>query len=575
VRQVDKGELIKPGRQRQIVRALTATFAAFALLAGCHPSGSPAGKIHEPQSPIRLVDIAQSSGAVYRWPEEPRPFGIKEAFGLGCAFIDYDNDGWPDIFLVARPHPILFHNLGNGKFEDVTDRMGLSKLNGFWTGCAVGDYDGDGYLDLAVSGYGAFALLKNAGGETFTDSTIAAGFDPKNHGLWGSGMGFMDLAGNGHLDLVVLNYVILKSPADDYCHYGVDQVTGCPPSHYQAQYPELWRNVGKGRFEDATASSGIRASAGKGLVLAFADLFNDGKMGFVIGNDGMTNNFMKNLGGMRFKEVGPQIGLSTTADGGGIATMSADWGDYDRDGQPDLFETNFSQAPFQLYHNLGIGLFEHVETQMGVAVPPYLPLGFGAKWADVDNDGWPDILALCGHVYTDPKKIDGISEFRQPAMLLHNDGGTKFTNLTPDLGGDLTRPILGRGIAAGDFDNDGRIDFVVVDLEGAMMLLHNETPPGNHWITLDLHSPGSNRFAYGAEITAHAGKEQWTGLVSPASGYMSSSDPRIHFGLGSTTSLDSVEIRWPDGKKQPIANLAADHIWRIDEGKPPAIAPNR
>jgi len=543
------------------------------MTAGCHPSGTTGARPSPTnRSPIRLVDVASTANLNHRWPDEPRPFGIKEAFGLGCAFLDYDNDGWQDVLLVARPHPILFHNLGNGKFEDVTDRAGLSKLDGFWTGCAVGDYNGDGYLDIAISGYGRLALLKNNGGKTFTDVTTDAGLDPMNHGLWGSGMGFMDLAGTGKMDLVLLNYVVLKSPADDYCHYGTDQVTGCPPSHYSAQYPELFRNAGNGKFEDVTSTSGIRASSGKGLVLAFADLYNDGKKGIFIGNDGMTNNFLKNMGNMHFKEVGPQLGLSTTTDGGGIATMSSDWGDYDRDGQLDLFETNFSQSPFQLYRNLGFGLFEHAEARTGVAVPPYVPLGFGAKWADIDNDGWPDILALCGHVYTDPKKIDGMSEFRQPTMLFHNDGGIKFTNLTPDLGGDLARPILGRGLAAGDFDNDGRIDFIVVDLEGSAMLLHNETQSTNHWITLDQHGAAPNLFAYGAEITGHAGKNVWVAIVSPASAYLSSSDRRIHFGLGDVTSLDTVDIKWPDGKLQTIKNLAADQIWRVDENKPPSVA---
>jgi len=557
---------------RTLIR--TTTGLCLLTMVGCH--NTPIRRAAMPLNqvlPIKLVDVASSSGAQYTWPAQPRPFGIKEAFGLGCAYLDYDNDGWQDILLVARPHPILFHNLGNGHFKDVTGKSGLVSLTGTWTACAVGDYDGDGYLDIALSGYGRFALLKNLAGKSFRDDTVRSGFDPANHGLWGSGMGFMDLAGKGRLDLVILNYVILKSPADNFCRYGVDHITGCPPSHYKPEYPELWQNDGNGKFVNVSASSGVRASSGKGLVIAFADLYGDGRQGFFVGNDGMPNNFLKNLGGMHFKEAGPQLGLSTTANGGSIATMSADWGDYDRDGQPDLFLTNFSQAPFQLYHNLGYGLFEHTESQTGVTRPPYKPLGFGAKWADVDNDGWPDILALCGHVYTDPKSIDGMSEFRQPSMLFHNEGGVRFTNLTPKLGGDLARPILGRGIAAGDFDNDGRIDFVVVDLEGAMMLLHNETRTTNHWVTLDLRSPSTNHFAYGAEITAHRGKNVWVGMVSPASGYLSSSDPRIHFGLGNETVLDTIDIKWPDGVKQEIKNLTADHIWRVDEGHSPTATP--
>ena len=519
-------------------------------------------------APIRLVDVAKDAGVDYAWPKPPGVFGTKEAFGCGCAFIDYDNSGWQDILLVARPHPLLYRNLGNGRFEDVTQKMGLARLNGFWTGCAVGDYDGDGYLDILLTGYKCLALLKNDNGKGFIDTTKSAGLDPTNQGKWGSGAGFMDLAGHGRLDLVILNYVVLPSPQDDYCRMK-GTMTGCPPSHYKAEYPELWENVGTGKFKDVTEQSGLLASAGKNLVLGFIDLTGSGRPGVFIGNDGTTDAFFENEGEMRFKDIGQRLGLATTQNGETISTMSADWADYDRDGRFDFFTTNFSHSSFQLFHNIGQGLFEHTENQAGVSTN--IPLGFGAKWADLDNKGWPDLLCLCGNVYELPGSKEPADAFKEPSILFYNENGKKFVDIAPEIGGALMRPILGRGLASGDYDNDGRIDFLAVDLEGPALLLHNETRTSNHWITLDLRSPTANRFAYGAQVTARNGKDVWVGYVSPASSYLSSSDPRLHFGLGQETHLETITIRWPSGKTQVLKNIAADHIWRVDEGQPAKI----
>jgi hypothetical protein len=555
-----------------MLKMLVIYAVALCLISGCG-SRTPTSATNAnesvppaPTSPIRLVDVAPTSGLTYVWPKQPRPIGTRETFGCGCAFLDYDNDGWQDILLVARPHPILYRNLGNGRFEDVTAKMGLSQLKGFWTGCAVGDYNGDGYVDVLLTGYQRLALLENMDGKRFKDVTVSAGLDPYNHGNWGSSAGFMDLAGKGRLDLVVLNYAVLKTPQDDYCQYTPTLRTACAPSHYRAEYPNLYENMGDGRFKDVTAPSGIDASNGKGLDLAFIDLSGTGRQSFFIGNDGMYSDFMENEGGMRLTDIGQQIGLAATESGTPISAMSADWADYSREGRLDLFVSNFSQQPFQLFHNLGSSLFEHTETQLGIAVPPYVPLGFGAKWADIDNDGWPDILCACGHVYEHPFKIDGFSKFRQPLILYYNEQGSHFVDLAPQLKGDLERPIVGRGMATGDYLNNGNIDFVVVDIEGPVMLLRNFTQTSNHWITLDLHSDSYNHFAYGAEITAHTGKNVWISEVSPASSYMSSSDPRVHFGLGPDTKLTTVDIRWPSGKHETLKDLQADHIWRIDEG---------
>ena len=552
-------------------RILAPALACLCALTACGPrNGSGGKKDAAPNLPIRFVDVAPTSGLTYRWPTLPRPLGTREAFGKGCAFLDYDGDGRMDVLLVGTPHPVLFRNLGNGRFQDVSQAAGLASLDGEWFGCAVGDYDGDGFPDILLTGFHRLALLKNSGGRRFVDATLAAGLDPRNHGHWGASAGFMDLDGDGWLDLVILNYVVFGPNASDLCEQTPGFKTGCPPSTYDGERPEVWRNTGGGHFRDATAASGMQATHGKSLVLAFADLDGDGRPDLYIGNDGQHADLMRNLGGMRFRNVGTLSGVDTTEDGNGVSAMGADWADYDRDGRMDLVVSNFSGQPYQLFHNGGSLLFDHQERAIGLAGPTFQPLGFGAKWADVDNDGWPDVMFANGHVYDQPGRIDHYSTFRQPLMLFHNENGKHLTDLVPALGGDLARPLLGRGLSTGDFDNDGRIDFLVVDMEGAPLLLHNLSETHNHWITFDLRARAPNTFAYGAQITARAGGQIWVGFVSPASSYLSSSDPRVHFGLGAEAHLETVSIRWPDGHRQQLRQVKADRILRVTE--PPTLS---
>lgn len=490
-----------------------------------------------------------------------------QAFGRGCAFLDYDGDGRQDILLVSSPHVILYRNTGDGRFEDVTQQTGLTAVTGDWRGVAVGDYNSDGFPDLLLSGYHRLALLKNQAGKRFADVTQTACLPPNNHNHFGSSAGFMDLRGNGMLDLVLLNYVVFGPRERQYCELVPDIKSGCPPNYYRPEFGELWENLGNGRFRDATASSGMKNTHGKALVVAFADVNGDGRMDFYIGNDGTPAELMINQGGLHFKNTGVEAGVAYARMGHAIAAMGADWADYDRDGRLDLVVTAFSDETYSLNHNLGGGLFEQVNDATGISEPTRKRLGFGAKWLDYDNDGWPDILFANGHVYDNAERIDPLTNYREPIMLFHNEQGRKFEDLVPRLGGDLATPLVGRGCAVGDFDNDGRIDFLVVDYEGAPVLMHNVSQTQNHWITLDLRSDGPNRFAYGAQVRAKAGKEIWAGQVSPASGYLSSSDPRVHFGLGKIALLESVTIRWSDGRMETLKNIAADKILRVTEGK--------
>jgi hypothetical protein len=516
---------------------------------------------------IRFEETAAASGVRYVWPPLARPLRNLEAFGMGCAFLDYDNDGWQDVLLVARPFCRLYHNLKNGQFADVTAEVGLDKVTGYWTGCAVGDYNGDGYLDIVLTGVHCLAVLRSDHGRRFTDATAAAGFDPHNRGHWGASAGFMDLAGKGRLDLVILNYVIFGPKEPQTCSPAPGVTTGCPPTSYRPEYGEIWENMGNGRYREIPATAGMKATHGKALVVAFADPDEHGRMDFYIGNDGTPAELLRNEGKMRFTNIGTAGGVAYGALDHAIAAMGADWADYDRDGRPDLIVTGFSDESFALFHNVGTATFELASDRSGLSAPTYKPLGFGAKWIDVDNDGWPDLVFTCGHVYDTVHRTDPQSTFRQPMMLFRNLAGRSFQNLGPTLGGAMAKPILGRGLATGDFDNDGRMDFLAVDMEGAPILMHNVSTTANHWITLDLRASGENHFAYGAQVRARGGGQLWSGQVSPASSYLSSSDPRVHFGLGALTRLDEVAIRWPDGHREVLRNVEGDRILTVTEGK--------
>jgi enediyne biosynthesis protein E4 len=548
-----------------------AALAAAALAGGCAPGA--AGKkpavpdaAASPAGAVQLVDVAAEAGLTHRWREQPRPMRNLEAFGTGCAFLDFDGDGWQDILLVDGPHAVLYRNDGAGRFVDVTEQTGLAAVAGDWKGCAVGDYDGDGRPDLLLTGFHCLALLRNVGGERWQDVTAQAGLDRRNRGHWGSSAGFMDLDGSGTLDLVLLNYVVFGPDEPQYCELRPGIRSGCPPHRYRPEFAELWRNAGNGRFEDVTARSGLAETHGKGLVLAFADVNDDGRPDFYIGNDGTPAELMINLGGLRFRNAGIESGAAYGAiPGHALAAMGADWADYDRDGRLDLAVSAFSDEPYAVLRGLGGGLFEHVADSLAVSGPTLKPLGFGTKWLDVDNDGWPDLVFTNGHVYDNASDIDPLSTFRQPLMLFHNQEGRQLLDVVPSLGGDAARPILGRGLATGDFDNDGRIDLLVVDYEGPPLLLHNRGAAGNHWLRFDLRGRRPNTGAYGARVTARHGEQTWIGQVSPASSYLSSSDPRVHFGLGELAGVESVTIRWPSGKETVLRNVHANQTVIVDE----------
>lgn len=517
---------------------------------------------------ISFSDVSRERGLQHEWPEQPRPVTALQAFGAGCAAFDGDNDGWQDVLLVCDPHPKLFRNLGGGRFEEVTRPSGLAAAEGDWMGCAVADYNGDGRLDVLLTGYRRLALFKNVGDLRFELATQDAGLDPLNDGLWGSSAGFVDLDGDQWLDLVTLNYVVFGPDSQQYCeHHGV--ISGCNPRlTYPPERGRIWRNSGSGRFLPVPQSQGMEATHGMGLVLAFIDLDEDGRIDFYIGNDGLPADLMHNVGDMRFENIASLAGVEQV-ESGAIAAMAADWADFDRDGMSDLIVTNWQGQGSVLFRGLGNKLFVDQSQRAGITRSTKNRMGFGAKWIDFENDGWPDLFQVNGHVYDNSADVEGPgAAFRQPISLLSSEQGRRFDDLVTTLEEDVQRTLVGRGSATVDFDNDGRMDLLAVDFEGPVMLLQNRTATTNHWLTLELRGAAPNAFAYGARVTGKFGDRIWRSDVSPVSSYLSSSDPRIHWGLGDVKALDSITIRWPSGFEQTLTDVAVDRILQIMEAKP-------
>lgn len=518
------------------------------------------------QHGIAFADVAAARGLNFALPEQKRPMRTLDAFGCGCAAFDVDNDGWQDILIMADPHPVLFRNTGGGHFVEHTESAGLTALQaGNWIGCAVADYDGDGWLDLLLTGFHRLALCRNEQGRRFVDVTTAVGLDPQNHERWGSGAGFMDLDGDQWLDLVIFNYVVYGPNVKQFCREGDGVQTSCPPSEYEPERGEIWRNVGGQKFELVPDDQGMASTSGVGLVLAFTDLDDDNLSDFYIGNDGQKAELMHNRGHMRFENIGMSSGIAVSRKLEALAAMGADWGDFDRDGRLDLTVTNFQNRGAVLFHNLGDKLFSDISQMVGIEQATVHRLGFGLNWVDFDNDGWLDVAYVNGHVYENVSEWLPDVSYRQPVTLMRNERGRKFVDLVPALAREVARPLVGRGSASLDFDNDGRMDFLAIDYEGPVMLLHNQTRNAHHWLTLDLRGAGPNRFAYGARITAKAGDRVWVEQVSAASSYLSSEDPRVHLGLGDATRVESLTIRWTSGREQTLRDVAVDRVLRIEE----------
>ena len=501
-----------------------------------------------------------------------------ESMGSGVALFDYDNDGRLDIFLVngapltdptalgtipkkAGPEHWnrLYHQKPDGTFEDTTEKAGLTGI-GYGMGVAVGDFDNDGYEDLYVTAYGGNRLYHNNGNGTFTDVTEKSGTGGSG---WSTSAAWVDLDNDGSLDLVVLRYV--QWDFDDiWCGEHKEGFRAyCHPDTFKAISPLVFHNDGNGKFSEVSAKLGLNLP-GKGLGIAIADYDHDGHIDLFIANDSMPEFLYHNKGNGTFEEKGLFSQVAVDEDGRTFAGMGTDFADLYNDGWPDIFVSDLANQMYAIFKNNGDGSFTYVSKSSGVGRMTMLHSGWGLRAFDYDNDGWKDLLIAQGHDLDTIEMTNPQLHYREPLLLARNTGHG-FVDVSATSGKVFHEAWAGRGLAIGDLNNDGRIDAVVNTNDGPAHVLLNQTANGNHWIILNLTGHKSNRDAIGALVKVVTAQGSQTGTVTTASSYLSSSDKRIHFGLGKETTISTIEIRWPSGIVQQLKNVKADQILKVDE----------
>ena len=500
---------------------------------------------------------------------------IREVFGPGVCVGDFDGDGWQDIYFVngrdlygrgIKVRNALYHNNGNGTFIDVTQSAGVPGT-GYGMGCVWGDYDNDGFPDLYVTQFGRNAFYRNNSNGTFTDVTDKAGVAGVAAGaVFHSGATFLDYDRDGNLDLYVGSYVKLNAESPLHCTV-VDVLTSCPPIVYKGSPAVLYHSNGDGTFTDVTAAAGIYQPEGKNLSVAAVDYDDDGWPDIFVANDGLNAYLYHNEHNGTFTEVGLRAGMAVTGAGTTMAAMCMSLGDYDNDGRLDLYISDFQKASDHIWHNEGKGSFEEVSNRLGITVPTHDVLSFGGGFFDYDNDGWLDLFIANGHVYPEVEQSAEKAAFKQINSLFHNDGKGKFVETTKAAGDGFRRPFVGRGVAFGDFDNNGFVDLVVGNNGGPPLLLHNGGGTGNHFVNFRLVGAKSNRDAMGARIRIVAGGMPQVREIYGGGSYLSQSDLRANFGIGTGKRVDTVQVSWPSGQTQSFRDVDADKFYQIEEGR--------
>ena len=508
---------------------------------------------------------------------------LPEALGPGCAFLDFDNDGWMDIYLVntgpsdfhTPKQPVrsaLYKNNRDGTFSDVTERAGVA-ANTFGMGAAVGDYDNDGYPDLFVTAYGRPILYHNNGNGTFTDVSEQAGLGMATFdGHWTTSAVWFDFDNDGRLDLFTCSFV----------DYGKDQHLSCGdnklgkhfyciPRMFKGTSSLLFHNNGDGTFTEVARGTDIAKSLGKGLGVVATDVNNDGRMDLFVANDTVQNFLFVNrgpdgAGKTKWEELALSAEVAFSDNGQARSGMGVDACDFNGDGWQDLFVANVDQEMFSLYQNNGNESFTDVARRIGVAQPTRLLSGWGLKFFDYDNDGQIDLILANGHPDDMIESYSQQVKYREPLLLFHQENG-KLRNVSMEAGTAFTKMFAARGLAVGDYDNDGRLDVLIGNNGGAPLLLHNKSGEGNHWLGLHLQGTKCNRDAVGARIKWSAGGVTRSLLKNAGGSYLSSHDPRVVIGLGASTKLDWLEIQWPQpsGKVERFLNLPVDRYIRIVE----------
>lgn len=533
-------------------------------LAGPRPSLGPAGPAGAAAAePFYFTDQTDSAGLTFRYGEPPaeRPLSVLETAPGGCAFLDYDLDGRLDVFLAGLTQWGLFRNVGGGRFRDVTPDVS-GNPRGPWMGCAVGDYDNDGYPDVLVTGYRACALLRNLRGRRFQDTAERAGL---RRDLWTTSAAFADIDADGWLDLYVGAYLDYHLGRQDLCRFG-SQWTACGPEMYGPERGRLYRNLGDGRFQDRTEPSGLSAAAGKTWGVGFADYDADGDPDLYLANDQVRANLFRNDGGFRFTEVGTTLGTAYAAGGGVQGGMGVDWADYNGDGRLDLFVPTYVQQENALYRQGADGLFQVVSADVGLSRPTLPYVAFGSGFLDADNNGALDLFVANGHIRSNVDQLGSGESYAQPLQLFANDGSGRFSDVSSRSGPPFRTPLVGRGVAFGDYDDDGRVDILVADLNGSARLLRNESGSKGNWISIQLDGGPRNRDAIGALVTARSSGLTQVRQVTTGRSVLSACDPRVHLGLGAAGQVDAVTVRWPDGKVEAWGRQPAGREVRLSRG---------
>jgi hypothetical protein len=560
-----------------IVAAATLALDAIAGGARVPPAAAPI-----------FVEAAAATGLVFTHDNGAKGnYYLPEMMGAGVALFDYDNDGDLDVFLVqggslergGGPGTCrLFRNdltiAADGRrtlhFTDVTEQAGVG-LRGYGMGVAVGDYDNDGYLDLFVTSFGATTLLHNNGNGTFTDVTKQAGVSDQ---LWSTSAAFFDYDRDGHLDLFVAHYLDFTLAGNKLCNDSLGARDYCSPRAYRPVPARLFHNDGHGRFTDVTEAAGINKAYGPGLGVAVGDYNGDGWLDVYVANDGMANQLWINHRDGTFVDEGLISGSAVNAAGNPEGSMGIASGDFDLDGDEDLFVTNIVGETSALYVNDGHGNFEDARARSGLGPATAAFTGFGTDWIDYDNDGWPDLFIANGAVNIVEALRGQPSPYRMRNQLFHNTGAGRFEETSAIAGPAFARAEIGRGAAFGDIDNDGDVDIVVTNNAGPVRLLLNQGGARNHWLQVRVDQQPGNRFGIGAWIgVERAGRPTLWRRVRTDGSYLSASDVRVHFGLGSSPSVGAVVVQWPDGPRERWTSVVGDRLVTLRRGTGQNISP--
>jgi len=553
------------------VTRCAAGLAALAFLAVGQPS-SPAFTNIAPAAGVTVTHVNGASPARH----------LPEIMGSGGLLFDYDNDGWTDLFLVdggslvdravnGRARHRLFHNRGNGTFEDATSRSGIVHTQ-YGMGTCAADYDNDGFVDLYVTNVGPNVLYHNTGGRSFADATRTAGVGWSS---FGASCAFADVDRDGFVDLFVVNYVDARLDNNVFCGDAAATLrVYCHPLNFAPLASVLFHNNGNGTFTDISQKAGIGSHRGNGLGVVIGDYDDDGWLDIFVANDTTPNFLYHNEGGGVFKEVALPSGVSVASDGRPRAGMGTDFGDYDGDGRLDLFVTNHELETHTLFRNLGKGLFAETTTESGLGVETLPYVGFGAQFLDYDNDGDLDLAIVNGHVMNNSGHFRPGSKEAQRKLLFRNDGpstgsgqGARFREVGRTAGPGFAAEAVGRTLVAGDIDNDGDLDLLVTNNGGPVELLRNDGARQNHAIVMKLAGTRSNRSAIGARVRITAGGVTQVREIKAGSSYLGQGDLRVHVGLGRAARIDRLEIRWPSGTMETVQDAAVDQLVTVTEGQ--------